>query len=127
MIDMLCSWNPAAPGQSVFAACGCIPGPVKLRQANQGDFEFAAERGIGRADARDSAVGCSWSQEKPTAEFLASARPMPRSAANSKCPWLAWRSFTGPGMHPHAAKTDCPGAAGFQLQSMSITTKQWRR
>jgi|TARA_B100001175_G_scaffold275212_1_gene249943 hypothetical protein len=37
---------------------------VKLRQANQGHFEFAAERGIGLADARDSAVGFSWDQKQ---------------------------------------------------------------
>jgi hypothetical protein len=37
---------------------------VKLRQANQGQFEFAAERGIGRADARNSAVGFSWDQKQ---------------------------------------------------------------
>ena len=37
---------------------------MKLRQANQGDFEFAAERCIGRADARYSAVGCSWDQDQ---------------------------------------------------------------
>jgi len=37
---------------------------LKLRQANQGHFEFAAERGIGRADARNSAVGVSWDQEQ---------------------------------------------------------------
>ena len=37
---------------------------MKLRQANQGHFEFAAERGIGRADARNSAIGFSWDQEQ---------------------------------------------------------------
>jgi hypothetical protein len=37
---------------------------VKLRQANQGHFEFAAERGIGLTDARDSAVGFSWDQKQ---------------------------------------------------------------
>jgi hypothetical protein len=37
---------------------------VKLRQANHGHFEFAAERGIGLADARDSAVGFSLDQKQ---------------------------------------------------------------